>query len=529
MKHFILLLLTLLIPLNPAFAKVIATVSQNPAYAERAFTLEVTTDRSVSTDAFDTTPLLRQGFVVGNTSVSTSHNFFNGRSEQSTSWQTTIMMREPGEYTIPALTVGGEQSKPIELKVLAEPTLSADEQQEVKLEVSLDKASAYVGESVIYTNKLLYTSALQQRSSLNAPDIPNVQIYQLGEANRGMEVLNGKRYQTYTRRWLITPSQPGPIEIAGPTIQGRVAVAPGYRRSQLKGVTLTGDAKVLEVNPIPDNFPGRWLPSQAVVLDERLEPEQTSYTRGEAFTRTITLTIAGVTEDQLPELSIDYGPAFRVYPDEVQDRTIVQDGQVFAQRTMSLALIPVETGNLELPGIRLPWWNLSQDKLDWSLIEPRQIEVLPDPGANQLPQLPLEATQPQGVTSQWSHWSTLFASLWLLTLIGWGLTFRKLKQPVAAPLEASPQPEVPNAWADFEQAAKQSDAKRADSALTLWRQQNRQTSNEIVDALATELSQIAWGESAESWSGVEFLSRVKAARKGADKTKKGSELAALNP
>jgi hypothetical protein len=523
-NKFILTLFVALVPVGQAMSQVIATVSQNPAYAGQPFTLDVSADEDLPVTAFDASKLFQQKFVVGSTSINRNLSSINGKTTRQTKWTTTLMASEPGEYTIPALTINGEQTAPIKLNITAEPALPQD-QQEVKLSVSIDRKSAYIQEPVIYTAELLVGSSLKD-PELVSPRAQDALIEKLGDDRQDNDIIQGKRYLKITRQWLITPNQPGPLEILGPHLTGRALITNPYGRTISSKINLKGETKILDVKPQPAGFPGTWLAAQDLVVNEVIEPNQTSYAQGQAFTRTLTLTIAGVTETQLPELTLDYGDDFRVYQDQIKDKTIVKDGHFFAQRVVSLAIIPITSGTLTLPEIRIPWWDLKQDKLAWGGVTSHTISVTPtDNIMTSTPSSPAQLS----TGNNWG-WATLvFAALWLITLVGWGVTLWRRKRIEPVVQDPSTTPLETHAWQAFKRAAEANQIQLAHRYFSRWIHEASDHNTELA-RLEDELSESAWRPSDEqSWDGLSFLHRVMQAKKITTATKKDSKLPPLNP
>ncbi|MEC8231958.1 MAG: BatD family protein, partial [Pseudomonadota bacterium] len=94
-----------------------ATIDRNPVMLDEAIRLTITADGSVERDAFDSSPLLKD-FVVGRTSVSSQTSIVNFDTKRTTVWTTTLFPRKEGVFTIPALTIEGKRTKPIEVQVI---------------------------------------------------------------------------------------------------------------------------------------------------------------------------------------------------------------------------------------------------------------------------------------------------------------------------------------------------------------------------------------------------------------------------
>ncbi|UPW20204.1 BatD family protein [Agarivorans sp. TSD2052] len=526
------LCIILLLSLNSyATTEVTATVSQNPVAVGQAFTLEIIADDTLPASEFDSSVLLRQNFVVGSTSTGRQHTSINGVSSTQTRWTTTLLVREEGSYLIPSFSIGGQQTIPIQLKAKTIAAIEPSKDQ-VRMEVSLDNAQVYIGQPVRFTAKIWVANSLDQ-ANIIAPSMLGAKIEKLGDDKQDLEIVDGKRYRTLLRHWLITPEKAGQFEVKGPRLSG---LANDINR-RARPVDIAAQTLSLEVKAPPADFPGTWLPSTDVLLYEEIQPLQSDYQQGQAFTRIINLTIAGITEAQLPEISIDYGDNFRVYPEDYQDRTIVKDGIVFAQRSLNVALIPVNTGELSLPGWSVPWWDLGSDQLATAKIAERTMTVVAAPINQQLANLQPSATDTPQAPSQatTSIWTWLFAIAWLVTL---GLLVWSVKRRRGAPLQQSEQPPSPEQadglnnqpWQRFANACQQQQSQVAEHALRQWL--NQQPTSRELEMQLQQLSRENWGNNAQAALDLKQFYQQCASIKKKLKAKKEqgqSALSSLNP
>jgi len=361
----------LLLSVMPSWAatKLEASVNKNPVLAGEFFMLNISVDDTVRGEQPDTSALLKD-FVVGPMSLSSRTNIVNGSINKQTTWSVKLMTRAEGEYTIPAFSVAGLTSQPINLKV-SKRDVDADKNNDIFLKTSLSSNSLFVQEAGVYTIKLYLAKELLD-GSLSTPSMEDAQLTQLGKQTESYELVDGKRYLVITREYLIQPQKSGVYTIAGPAFQGRVQQ--NYRQLE---VSALGDEQQIEIKPIPSNYKGAWLPSELVNLDEQWQPEDNTVEVGTPITRTITLTALGVTKEQLPEIAMPAIDGVRSYPDEKENNNAVRDGRVVSQQTASYALLPQRAGTYTLPEIKLPWYNTKTNRISYATLPERTITVIP--------------------------------------------------------------------------------------------------------------------------------------------------------
>ena len=466
----IVFLLTLLLS-TAAYADVNsleATIDRNPVMLDEAIRLTVTADGSADRDAFDSSPLLKD-FVVGRTSVSSQTSIVNFDTKRTTVWTTTLFPRKEGTFTIPSLTIEGKSTKPIQVKVIP-----VQEQSNVARDyfvtTDIDVKEAYLNQQLLYTVKLFLSSNIE-RGSLQAPEMQNAEITQLGEDKQYTDIVNGRRYQIIERQFAVVPQASGEFTLRGPIFTGEVMAANTNQRfgffNRTQQINRVGPDITVNIKPIPQGIDYPWLPSAMVRVDEEW-PQGDSFVAGEPVTRIVTLTALGVVEEQLPDIPEFYPPNFKLYPDQSNTTTVEKDQSLISQRQTSLAIIPTQPGNFVLPEITIPWFNTLTQQTEYATIPARSITVTPASGANNANtpnsldtpsmssasnediqnDIPSTATQPNASASNedkpldsasgevntdentqlnWMVTGALLV-LFVIALTGWLVTYRKLKQ-----------------------------------------------------------------------------------------------------
>ena len=465
---FIFMLTTILS--TNAFADVNAveaTIDRNPVMIDEAIRLTITADGSADRDAFDSSPLLKD-FVVGRTSVSSQTSIVNFDTKRTTVWTTTLFPRKEGTFTIPSLTVEGKSTKPIQVQVIP-----VQEQSNVARDyfvtTDIDLKEAYLNQQLLYTVKLFLSSNIE-RGSLQAPEMQNAEIKQLGEDKQYTDIVNGRRYQIIERQFAVVPQASGEFTLRGPIFTGEVMAANTNQRfgffNRTQQINRVGPDITVNIKPIPQGIDYPWLPSEMVRVDEEW-PQGDTFVAGEPVTRIVTLTALGVVEEQLPDIPEFYPPNFKLYPDQSNTTTVEKDQSLISQRQTSLAIIPTQAGNFVLPEITVPWFNTLTQQTEYATIPARSITVAPASGVNKgntaNANTPVSSSTtvenvPNDVPSTAAQSSTdadnktnasnnasgdantnkiaplywvvtgVFIALFIIALAGWLYTYRKLKQ-----------------------------------------------------------------------------------------------------
>ncbi|RJG48674.1 BatD family protein [Motilimonas pumila] len=413
--------LTLILMWAPhsAFAAISASISQNPVYQGEIFTLEIEVDESADPDALDTRPL-EQNFDVFRPSVSRQKSMINGKFTSVTRWRVSLSAKTEGMTQIPALNVAGQLTRPIAVKVVSQGE-QADEPKDVFITAELDKTSVYPGQQVIYTVQV-YTAVNLENANLNAPKLTGADISQIGQDQKEIAIKDGLKYHKITRRFAINPSQSGQFDIAPAQLTGdgyKRVNNQGYNRMIRSNINEASQALTLEVKAKPAGFAGQWLVSPQVMLNAELQNKAQSLVVGQPVTRTFTLIAADTPQAALPEFNFQYPDGVRIYPDKDELSQFTHQGQAYAQRISSHAIIAEQAGELVLPEVKIPWWNSATDKIEYAIVPAQTVTVIA--AAQEPEQAIIESHGPTTIVERdagfWPWLSALLGLGWLVTLI----------------------------------------------------------------------------------------------------------------
>ncbi len=442
MKYRSWLLVSLLLawPLS-SLAATRAWLEQTQVTLGQAVTLNVESDAVSATP--DVTPLMRD-FEVEGQSDSRSVRMVNGRVTSSTTFALTLRPRRAGTLAIPALQVGADRTVPLVLEVGATPTASAASNGLVFVETEVDDGNPYVQQSVGVTVRLFYATPLVSgQLDLDPPD--GALLQRVGEIVQSSREIDGRRYNTAERRFLLVPERSGPLTLPGARFSGRGAG--GWMDDLLGGnsreVNITGTPRTLQVRPQPANAAQPWLPVRDLRLRYTAVPEQLR--TGEAATLAIETTVVGATQAQLPELPAPVVPGAQVFAEPPQyDETFV-GGTPQVKLTRRYSIVPSQPGTLAVPGVAMTWWDVRAGAPKRATLQDLAIPVMTGSGQ---PSLPLPSVDTTTTTPRqgaddgaitlagerrvpaglWPWLAAGFALLWLATLV-WAVSRRQSHAP----------------------------------------------------------------------------------------------------
>ena len=512
-----------LLAVQCADAAVVASVDRANVELNESFTLKVTVDTEI--DTVPDVSSLDADFYIGATSQLSNTTIVNGQISRSRTWTYVLMARHAGELQIPPVRVGAEQSNPLFVSVAPQSNALPGE-ADIFVTSEVDYDTSYVQAQILYTVKV-YRSVATRQPRLSEPAISGVEVIAeiAGEERSYESLLDGKSYNVVERVYALFPQESGELSIAPARFEARV-----LRDGRITGrKVFDSQAVAVVVNPIPPppvGFPdAAWFPARAVELSEDWSREPDRLPAGEPITRHITVLALGQLSTQIPVVEPQAPERVRIYPDKPELRETAEPEGIRASRKDQYAMIGVSPGDVELPGLQLPWWNIEAGEWQIASLTPTMISILPTADAVPPPQTVSETVVlPAGdnivvVHSQfWRRFSEGLGLVWALTLLGWWRTRRPEKKP-RLPAEQPLHKRQARFLKSARRAALDSDATGVKTALLGWgRLQWPQGAPRSVGELATRVSEplstelqklcgASYGPGGVSWDG-EVLSKA---------------------
>ena len=320
----------------------------------------------------DLTPLTSQFDVLG-TRTSSQIRSVNGAVEAWTDYIVTLFPLEEGELIIPELDINGTTTAPIQVTVTNEGPRSNQSNEELYLEIETNKESVYVQEQLLFTVRLYYTINGIRNPQFTELEMEDSVIQLIGSPNQYEKLIDGERYGVYEKRYVIFPQRSGPLEVPDILFRGEVTDGSSnfvFRNLNTRRVTAFIEGITINVLERPsavqsDDF---WLPVSNLTLEESWSTDLNSLKVGDSLIRTVTMTADGLDGAVLPPFSPTEIEGLNLYPDPAEiERTFVE-GAIVGTRIEVTSMVPVDSGNIVIPEISIPWWNIDTDQIEATVI-----------------------------------------------------------------------------------------------------------------------------------------------------------------
>ncbi len=582
---FLLLALAMLVSVPSAWAQTVrAYVDRNPISMDETVRLVVEQQGQITGDA----PILsslENDFDVLGTSQSSQTSIINGRTSTSKQWIITLAPRQAGKVTIPPIEIGGQSSEPLML-VVQEPTQGKQGAagKDIFLEATVEPKDPYVQSQIVYTLRLFHAVPLRE-GQIEDPQINQAVVERVGEDHAYETIKDGRRYKVIERRYLVVPQASGSLKVPSVLFSGQVPDGRQPRsmfedmfgtRSGVFGGNFQSTRRVrartpeitLNVREIPPEMKsGTWLPARELSLTEAWSTDSLDVQVGEPLTRTITIHVKGVTGEQLPELTHAEDDHVKIYPEQPTITTSFDGSWAVGTREQKLALVPTKPGRLNIPEIRIRWWDLETQSPEEAVLPARAFNIVGSAAStapsstlldkeemptsverssfsgnegNPAHKIKNNSSVPSSLLTQWPLLTSMFLLMWLLTMVGWWYdrkthrskmhaskvqneehareALRTVRESVKrACLENSPKrtQEALLKWASV--VWQESSLRSLDSVAKKFRNQVEK-SNEVQGAIG-ELDRNLYAADSTPWNGKEFWEIIASDMKSIEKIK----------
>jgi hypothetical protein len=250
--------------------------------------------------------------------------------------------------------------------VLLAPASAQAANNDVWAEALLSERSPYVQQTIVYTIRVYHGGNVSELNpdpinvaglALEKVDGPPDTTHRLG---RGQRMISEFRYA-------LTPLDVGRLEVPSTRVK---VIDTTQQRGYSYGYDPTPreyevavPSVALEARPVPPGQQQTWLPVYGLRIEAGYDRNQRPRV-GQPLTLRLSQGAWGVGGERLPSLvRFLEGEDFKVYADHPEvTRAVGGNGRLIqGVKTETYTLIPQREGEVAIPAVRVPWWNLSRE------------------------------------------------------------------------------------------------------------------------------------------------------------------------
>ncbi|MCE0495244.1 BatD family protein [Vibrio salinus] len=518
-------------------ARTTATVNKTQITQNEVFQLTISTDQDADRDSVSFDKLKNQ-FMVSQPSFGHSINIINGSRTNKSEWTVTLATSKLGVVTIPSFSINGEKTQPIALQVVRDQS-SPRTSDLVEFQTHIEKRTLYPNESTLMHVKLFIKADIQQMQNpqITPPSANGVNLEPASKPMQTQQVINGINTTVLTQSFRITATSPGNYTVREPKFQSSMYYRDYRGNTKIVPLITTPDIFNIQVLAKPKQFHGTWLPTSSLTLSEQWlnsqnvsVPENKPITLnvGDSLTRLIHLTVRGVAQERVPDITLTYPEALRVYPEKPKYKNLA-NGDL--EMTLKQVIIASKPGKYSLPGVTINWWDTATKKQRKSFLPAKILTVKGSAASAPIAQSVMP-TPPATVETEskpkveiinnagyWPYLTALFALLWLATLSLFIFTHRKTK-PVDEKQE--PQNEMPSTINSLRAAIKEKDGINIQRYYALWKAEQHHIGDNVIEldqAVSALLSQL-YSQNSDGYQPESVLGLLKKTNGKVNKSKK---------
>lgn len=476
MIKYAMLAIALLGSITSYAATLTASVDRKQITENDRFRLYLRFDEQVGLGQPDLEPL-KKSFRIINQQRSNQFRSINGKTESYTEWVLVLSPEKTGNLTIPALSFKGQSSQEIELTVNKLSKEVKDKMaKEFFFDIKTSTLNTYVQAQVLYTEKLYY-SVNHEDATLSELKVTDALVKPLGEVRQYTTTIDGQRLGVYERSYAIYPEESGEMVIPGQRFTAQIA-NPYNRFMRGRPVSVVAQPTRINVKATPANYPqAPWLPSTQIDIQDSWSKKPNEWQVGEPVTRTIVLRAKGLSGSQLPSIALPVLDNLKYYPDQSEHSDDMGEQGLNGIRQETLAIVPTQDGRVTIPEIRIPWWNLETEAIEYAILPAQTVNVAPAKNSAKASITPIETQQSsdsavvsgsdQNASGLW-----VFATLFLLVtnLVTLFLLWIK-RAPKPEVIETNTAKSGAQLFKEVAKACKKNDPAAIRNSLKLWAQE----------------------------------------------------------
>lgn len=442
--------------------------------------------------------VLEDQFEIIGQQRSSQISMVNGNFQAFSRWDISLTPKQAGDLIIPPLTVSGISSEPYPIKVVQFNANKLDKGPSF-LESSVNINQAYVQQEVIFTLRFYYQGQLID-GNIQPPNFSNAIFKKLRNQVNYRKQMGGRVYEVFEWSWAFYPQKSGDLTIPEQRFDGRVQY-----NSHIKLIKEQSQALTIHVLPQVDSYPKHktWLPAKGLLLNEKWLTDSKIHI-GDSIARQIDISAKGLMASQLPELKFEDNKNYHIYPGKTEKQNHKTDTGILSGKTLEIAIVPTQAGEITLPEIKIPWWNTKTQKMETSVLPAKTLTVLPALHQQVVPQkntaIPMvshETTVDNGIWSNtvWPVLTLITSGFWMITLwIMWQQRQQLSKLKLQSSQQTNKIPSMVSVPQELNNICEINDAKDFYQAINRWMLiHNPPVSNSLENSLQSLKSHLYHG------------------------------------
>ncbi len=347
--------------------------------------------------------------------TSTNISWINGKMSSYLAYRYLLQPKRPGTFPIKPVTLvynrqryisneltltvlSGGASTPTNLPQQSASNVGAG--KDIFLTAEVDRKTAFVNDQITLTVKFFTAVQLYSQPEYTAPQTTDFWANALDAQKSYYQMVNGRRYNVIEISSALFPTRPGDLEIGSAMVTAMVAVRKQARANDpfamfddmfTQGEQRSARSNSVKIKVLPLPAEGKPTTYTGTVGNYVIEttPEKTTVDVNQPVTVQYKISGTGNIKT-VAEPDISENMDFRIYRSSSDEKISSISGLVGGTKTFEETYIPKRAGKLEIPAVKLDFFDPRAKKYKSIISSPITLEVRPvAAGATEAPLAPV--------------------------------------------------------------------------------------------------------------------------------------------
>ena len=296
-----------------------------------------------------------------------------GETSNRMQWKILISPRRAGNLSIPSLKLGSKTTPILTLTVEPQ-TAQLKHDENVMVNIEARPENPYVYQQTDITLRLMHNVAVTD-GRLFEPEVDNVTILRSGGENSYRLPIDDESFYVVDRLVALFAKEPGRLELSPANFRGQIASTSEFSAS--RSINRYSNTLQLQVREPPVEFTGQhWLPARQIEISQQWQEVNDQLVVGDSISRRLKVIARGLRAEVLPDdLLLGESNRFKVYADQAKRQNDFVGKDLTGELTQYFEIVLAKPGVVELPELRLRWWDVDEDIEKEAVLPGRMINV----------------------------------------------------------------------------------------------------------------------------------------------------------
>ena len=360
-----------------AVTKLVVTPEHRIMLLNETLTFTVTANFSAPENALKLNTL-ENHFDVQSVEFEQYSHLINLQQSTSSTWTIDAKPKRLGELVLPPLTVNNASSTETIIRVLSQNTETGGSRPDVFIESTLSPKQGFVKQPRLYSVSI-YSATNITRPELDISFPDTLVVKSLPTTSDENLFKAGRRYGVTTHHYLLLPQIDGDFVLPAPTLTGTLrernkgSFGQLYTREDM--LYIKSAPSQISVLSTPESFDSQWLPAQSLNVSMRWQTDPENIVQGQPAMLELFVQAEGLEDTALPDLALPLPKTLRAYPDKPISETKIEDGTLLSSKSVVIALVPEQAGEVTIPALEIPWFNTRTQQVETAALPSQTLLV----------------------------------------------------------------------------------------------------------------------------------------------------------